>query len=198
MEFKSELTRSDRLLISRLAKKLEDWNTEFKKQHYTILDLIEEEEEETIAQEQAVLDEYDEKVTSFSFRLEELKQEDEAVPSGKFTITRPHQLEKRLRYIENDVRTICGSIDDMHPGPHFDGCLMQILGKRVDQLTTELSDVTREILSLDGDERALMETQSNIKKALFDGNLKISRLRCEQEKFEEVKSAPKPSKLLSS
>ena len=32
LEVKSELTRCDRLLIPRLAKKLEDWDAKFKKQ----------------------------------------------------------------------------------------------------------------------------------------------------------------------
>ena len=80
LELKLELTRSDRLLIPHLAKKLEDWDPEFKKQHYAILDLLDEEGEETIAQEQKALDEYDDKITSFLLRLEELKREDEAVP----------------------------------------------------------------------------------------------------------------------
>ena len=42
LEVKSELSRTNRLLVSRLVKKLKDWDAEFRKWHDVILYLIEE------------------------------------------------------------------------------------------------------------------------------------------------------------
>ena len=51
--------------------------------------------------------------------------------------------------------------------------LLQVLEKPIDKLKTELLDLACDILSMDGDEEALMEEESAIQKALFDMNLRI-------------------------
>ena len=61
LEAKLELSRTDRLLISHLVKKLEDWDAEFRKQHDVVLHLTE--YDMAIEREQAVFDEHDKKVT---------------------------------------------------------------------------------------------------------------------------------------
>ena len=40
LEEKVELSRADCLMILRLIKKLEDWNSELRKQHDVVLDLL--------------------------------------------------------------------------------------------------------------------------------------------------------------
>ena len=60
---------------------------------------------------------------------------------------------------------------------------------------SDLSDVTRDILSSKGDERALMEEESAIEKTLFDLNVKINRLRQEQAKFQEARSMSEKTKV---
>ena len=94
MGLKPELSRSDHLLISHLIKKLEEWDAEFKKQHYIILGLIED-EEEMIEQEQGVYGECDEKVTIFSVRLQGLTEQEDAMPPPKPVIKRSRHLERR-------------------------------------------------------------------------------------------------------
>ena len=41
LEEKAELSRTDCLMISRLIKKFEDWDSELRKQHNVVLDLVE-------------------------------------------------------------------------------------------------------------------------------------------------------------
>ena len=65
-EGKSELSRTDCLLVSRLVKKLEDWYAEFRKQHDIVLDLTEEDTTE-IEREQAVFDEHKKRLPNFHF-----------------------------------------------------------------------------------------------------------------------------------
>ena len=85
------------------------------------------------------------------------------------------QLERRLRYIETNVRTIQGSVGSLTPGPDFAECLLQVLEKQVDKPSTEVSEAASDILSMNEDEQTLMEEVSAIEKALFNMNLQISR-----------------------
>ena len=72
------------------------------------------------------------------------------------------------------------------PRRNFDECLLQVLEKQIDKLTSELSDVTHNILSMKDDGWALMEEKSATEKALFNMNLKINRLCQEQANFHET------------
>lgn len=195
LEAKSELTRTDRLMVSRLVKKLEDWDAEFRKHHDVILDLTEE-DTTAIEREQAIFDEHDEKVTQLSLRLQVLGLEDsEARPPSTSDADTSQHLEKRLRYISDTLETIRDSVSHLVTGRGFDDCLLQVSEKRVDKLTSELSDVTRDILCTKDDERSLMAEEATIEKELFALNLKINRLRQEQLKFLESESVPKETKV---
>ena len=80
LEAKSELSRTDRLMVLCLVKKQEDWDAEFRKHHHAVLDLTEE-DTAAIEREQAIFDEHDEKVTQLSLRLQVLGLEEEEVES---------------------------------------------------------------------------------------------------------------------
>ena len=99
-------------MIPHLIKKLEEWGTEFKKQHNIVLDLMDD-EEEAMEQEQAVFDEYDEKITLFSLRLQKLASKEEAVAPPKPKTGYPQHLTKRLRYIGISVSGIQESLDGL-------------------------------------------------------------------------------------
>ena len=77
LEEKVELFRIDHLLISQLIKKSEDWDSELRKQHNVVLDLVED-NSEVLKQEQSIYDEHNKKVSMLlSLRLQELAQEDD-------------------------------------------------------------------------------------------------------------------------
>ena len=50
------------------------------------------------------------------------------------------------------METIHDSVGGLVPGRDLDECLVQVLEKRIDKLTSELSNVTHGILSTKGDE----------------------------------------------
>ena len=75
LEAKSELSRTDCLLVSRLVKKFEDWDGEFRKQHDVVLDITEE-DTTAIEREQAVFDKHDEKIIQISLCLQVLGLEE--------------------------------------------------------------------------------------------------------------------------
>ena len=143
-------------------------------------------ETDAMEREQKIFDEHDERVTDLSLRLQELGREDrEVVPASTPADDTSQHLERRLRYIENSLTTIRDSVGTLIPGRTFDECLLQALEKRCDKFASELSDVTRDILSMKGDERPLMDQQAGIDKALFAISLSINRLRQEQAKYLE-------------
>ena len=73
LESKDELSSADRLMIRQLLKNLEKWDAEFKQHHYVIIDLIEE-DETALEEAYAKFNDYDDKVTTFSIRLQDLEQ----------------------------------------------------------------------------------------------------------------------------
>lgn len=122
-------------------------------------------------------------------------EESESGPASTSDADASQHLGRRLRYTSDTLGTICDSIDHLAPGCGFDDCLLQVSEKQVDKLTSELSDITRDILYAKDDERPLMTEEAAIEKELFDLNLKINRLRQEQAKFMETESTPKDAKM---
>ena len=170
LEAKSELTRTDRLMVSCLVKKLDDWDSEFRKQHDVVLDLTED-ESDAIEREQSIFDEHDETVTQLSLRLQVLGlEEEEAEPAPTSHDDTSQHSGRRLHYISDVMGTIRESIDGLVPGRGFDHCLLQVLEKRIGKLMSELSDITHDILCTKDDKRTLMAEESEIEKTLFDLN----------------------------
>ena len=121
LEAKSELTRTDRLMVSCLIKKLEDWDAKFRKLHNVVLDLTED-ESDGIEWERSIFDEHDEKVTQLSVRLQVLGYEEEEEVESALTShddTSQH-LGRRLRYVSDVMENIRESIDGLFPGCGFE------------------------------------------------------------------------------
>ena len=68
-ELRWELSNAHKLAIQRLLKKLEEQDTEFKKYHYTIVELLEEDDN---LEEQAKLDVHNDKIADFILCLQVL------------------------------------------------------------------------------------------------------------------------------
>ena len=73
-------------------------------------------------------------------------EESRAGPASISDADTSQHLEKRLRYISGTLVTIRDSVGRLVPGHGFDNCLLQVSEERVDNLKSELSDVTRDIL----------------------------------------------------
>ena len=76
LEIKERLSKDDQMMIQRLLKKLEALNSEFKSYHFTIVELIE--DDEMLAKQQEVLDSHDDKVLFLTKILQHLVAETES------------------------------------------------------------------------------------------------------------------------
>ena len=61
-----KLTNTDRVTIQQLLKRLDTLDGKFKTHHFAVIDLV---EEETLGEEQAVLDDHDDKLLLLTERL---------------------------------------------------------------------------------------------------------------------------------
>ena len=84
-EAKETLTEKDRQSIVRTLKRLQELNQEFIRYHYSIVELLE--DAEVLAEEQAVLDQHEDKVEDLIGRLEDLATTTE--------LLRPHAYDER-------------------------------------------------------------------------------------------------------
>ena len=98
-ETKEELAHSDRLTIQCLIKKFETLDTEFNQHHYTIVEML---DDEAVEEEQATLDDHDERVTDLVKRLQQLALDPEesvsAFLSGSADASMP--LQRQLERIK--------------------------------------------------------------------------------------------------
>ena len=69
LETKPEIMHSDSVVIQRQTEKLKSLDSEFKKHHYTIIELVDEEDLGTLEREQAQLDEHEDKRANTMDRL---------------------------------------------------------------------------------------------------------------------------------
>ena len=176
LKLKTELSAWEQLLVPQLIKKLVYWDEEFKHHHQAIMDLVDEDEQETLEQEYAIFNDYDDKVTTFTLRLQQLQLMSEIKSSSALATSHAQRISKRLRYLESEIRTINDMVEYMSPGPDLDICLLRQLEESIASHGLELSEATRDVLALDGEEGGLIEQSSRIKGALFDSSLKTKRL----------------------
>ena len=86
-KLRRELSNADRLAIPHLLKRLEEQETEFKKYHYVIVKLLEMEED--LDQEQATLDDHNDKFTDFISRLQVLVEKRVSEPAEDSVTSTP-------------------------------------------------------------------------------------------------------------
>ena len=78
---------------------------EFKEYHYTVIDLVGG-AEQILDEEQAVMDDHEDKVAEITERLQQLRPELKAAPSVAHLTTHSHHLRKRLNHVERIVRSV--------------------------------------------------------------------------------------------
>ena len=171
LEHKPKLTNTDRLTAQRLQQRLTDLDGDFKRYHLSIVDVLENDEEQT--REQAVIDDHDNKVTELFTRILRLTMEEEREEEAKLD-PRKH-LSKRLQHLERNLRTVATAVSSAVEHPRVDRCLLEQYDEQLNGFRLEVFDVTRSILSLDGDVSELSESEASISKIIFDTSLQIRR-----------------------
>ena len=114
--------------------------------------------------EQVILDNHTNRVTEFSDRLLQLLPEPEMVSKKSPTTTVSKGLLKWLRYVIYELTSPNDSVDLMIPGPGMDTCLLRQLQKQVNNMDSEIANITQKILLLDSEEEVLMEEDYRSKK----------------------------------
>ena len=177
-ETKEELSHADRLSIKHLIKKFEGLDAEFRQHHYSIVEML---DEEAVDEEQAALDDHDEKVTDLVERLQQLVLEPEGATSGSPSASADASmpLQRQLERLEKRIRTIAETTRSLHPGPAVDQCLLRQLEEETVLLKAELADTGRTITTLETGGDALLELEATLNKNLFDLGLQIKRLIAE-------------------
>ena len=107
----------------------------------------------------------------------------------------PSQLSRRrLQCSESSLWSVKAIIETLTPGPDLDACLVQHLQEQIGCLRAELSDVVRDLLSMEHEDRDRIDHESNLDKALSDLSLQIRRLlsdRATSSTTKETKSGTK-------
>ena len=106
-EEKEILTEKDRQSIARTLKWLQELNHEFKGYHYSIVELME--DTKVLAEEQAVLDEHENKVEDFMRRLQDLVTTEPVTPRASGI----GDDQPGVRSI-TDVEHLCQSLNQVH------------------------------------------------------------------------------------
>ena len=178
LEAKEKLSHKDEVAIKGFIKRLENLDADFKGYHCNVIDLVEE-DEAVLLEEQAKLDDHEDRVTDLMSRLLELGVGDEKIVTPSVAgSSKP--LEKRLGSLANEVRTINGKISSLAPGPDFDLCLAQHLAESISELKSELVDISRGLSLLESDDTTLSEWALRIKESLSDLGLRLKRLQFDQ------------------
>ena len=177
LEAKDRLSRKDLVNVKGFIKRLESLDSDFKEHHSTVVDLIEE-DEDVLREEQAKLDDHEDKVTDLMSRLVELGIEEEKVPIPSMVESKP--FEKRLGFLAKELRSIDERIKDEVVGLEaksgVDQCLLRQLEKRIDGLMSELADICRGILLLDHGSDERLDQAASLKKVLYALDLELKRL----------------------
>ena len=142
LEEKETLLPTDQVVVGRLARKIETLDSEYKKHHLIVVELIE--DDALLGEEQDTLDKHDDHVAEIADRIEQLKLSTRVDPpaTGAVSAADPAtQYAKRMKFVERKLATIQSEVGHLKSGPELDTCLVQQLQRRVDRLIDELSEL---------------------------------------------------------
>ena len=172
MERRAPLSPTDEIVAKRMKQKTYDLDKDYREYHYSILDLME--EEEGFDGEQVILDEHEEKISNILDRLYVLLNPTKPT-TGVFDDPH-HHIDKRLSHVDNGLARISDELRVVKPGPDMDRCLLEQLKEQLSGLKLELFDVSQSILALTENTTVQTEEETRISKGIFDAHLNIRRL----------------------
>ena len=150
-----------------MIKNLEGLNSDFKKYHLALVDLLE--DKNALEEEQHVLDEHDETVDLLLARINQLLSS-----NGTRSNSEPRKIAlKHLTRLDKNLATIQASL----PGGSVDICLIRQYEEKLHELKSELGDISRSLLPLDlEDDDDLMDMQTDLESRFFDASLNLKRM----------------------
>ncbi len=181
LESRAELTADDGLTAQHLSQRLNALGAEFKSHHLAVVDLI---DEEALEGEQAILDENDDRISNPTIRVQRLVSSTPSTTSPLSTRLDPSQcLSKRLSHLDKELLIIVCAVESIGPESEIDSCLLKQYEEQLSGLKTELTSISRDILSLAVDDDSLSVEQGRLSPILFDTRLKIKRLLQDKTKL---------------
>ena len=172
LEPKGRLSPMDQVAVKRLQQRLCELNEDFKHLHFTIVNLLEQQED--IEMEQAAFDDHEDRVGNLGNRLQLVLQDE---PTRKEPRD-PQQkgVLRHLALIQTKMCVVSNAVEAIEPGPQLDHCLLEQHEEQISSLKSELADVLHNIATLDEDETGLEDRKSVISKVIFNMRLQIQRL----------------------
>ena len=158
-----ERSPMNRLTTKRMQQRIGKVDEDFKRLHFAIVDLLEQQGD--LEMEQAIFDEHEDTIGDLGNRLQQLVLQDE--PTQK-ELTYPLQkgLHVRLTFIDTELRDIASAVETIERGPELDHFLLEQHEEQLSGLKSELSDVSRKIATLEEDETGLKDRRSAISKTM--------------------------------
>ena len=155
-------------LVQAMTQKLNTLDAEFRKYHFELIDLID--DEETLAKEQETLDSHDDNVSALSTQMKQLMMACFSADSSKRKIS-----SKKLSRLENNITSMRNTIDSFDGPP--DVCLLQQHEEQLRDFKAELGKVSSDLIAMDLDDAdELYHAQSRLEKEAFSCDLKIKKL----------------------
>ena len=137
LEAKYTLTSSDLLAIECLLKKVEALDVDFKQHHYSVIDLVGD-DEQVSAKEQAIMDDHEDKVAEIVEHLQKLWPEPKAAISVAHSMGHLHYLFRRINDVERNLHLVKGKTDPLTLCPNLDSCLVLQLEEEVGSIKLDL------------------------------------------------------------
>ena len=129
-----------------LAAKLETLNSQLKNYHFQLIDLLDDEDEDSLQKEQDILDKHDDIVAELNMRIERLYSK--ATPA----VTNDHRLLFcKLSYLEESTFNLHNAVTSLHEDVD-DISLLQQYHEEVADYKRELVELNGKLLILDDEE----------------------------------------------
>ena len=126
LEEKEVLLPAEHIALQWSAKKIETLDAEFKKQHFAVIELLD--DEDALSEEKDTLDKQDDRVAEILDRIDQLKLYPRAIsvpaPAVNPATNLAIQFSKRLKYIEEKLAAIQEEVSPLTSGPELDRCLV--------------------------------------------------------------------------
>ena len=155
-----------------LAIKLETLDSKLKNYHFQLIDLLDDEDEDSLEKEQEILDKHDDIVAELNMRIERLYSK--ATPA----VTDDHRLlSRKLSYLEESTFNLHNTVTSL-PEDVDDISLLQQYQEQVADYKRELAELNGRLLMLDDEEevRSLFTSHSKLEKMLFECSHVIRKL----------------------
>ena len=173
-----------------MLAKLKEHDADFKKNHLTLIDLID--DDETLIAEQDTLDEHDDLVASLTVRIMALA--DATNPTSSREVSPRELLARRCSRLESRLSEADAVFTSLS---HEDVCRLQQHQEQLSDFKRETAEIGNSLLSLTLDDSDVLPSMiADLEKKLFDCSLRLKELsRSDSTSTSHTRSDPKGIKL---